>query len=121
MYTEEAKKRWPEQYKESQKRLGKLSKVEQQALFKQGNQNTEEIAELFKTGYAPESNEVQNVIAKHYKWVCSFWTPTKAAYIGLGEMYVTDPRFTATYDNIVSGLATFMQNSMKIWATKNLA
>ena len=121
MYTKEAQQRWPDEYKESQKRLDKLSEDDQQALFNQGDQNHEEIAELFKAGLSPEHDEVQAIIAKHYELVSSFWTPSKAAYIGLGEMYVTDKRFTAFYDNIAPGLAAFMQNSMKIWAINNLA
>ena len=120
MYTEEALQRWPNQYKESQKRLDKLSKEEQQDLFNQGDQNHEEIAELFKAGLSSEHDEVQAVIAKHYEWVSAFWKPNKEAYIGLGEMYVSDERFTAYYDKIEPGLAVFMLNSMKIWATNNL-
>ena len=121
MYTEEAQQRWPDQYKESQQHLDKLSKEEQQALFNQGDQNSEEIAKLFKDGLSPEHDEVQAVIAKHYEWVSGFWTPSKAAYVGLGEMYVTDERFTAFYDKIAPGLASFMKQSMTIWANNNLA
>ena len=120
MYKEEAQQRWPDQYKESQQRLDKLSKEEQQALFNQGDQNSDEIAELFKANLSPEHDEVQAVIAKHYKWVSAFWTPSKAAYIGLGEMYVTDERFTAFYDKIAPGLASFMKQSITIWANNNL-
>ena len=120
MYTDEAQQRWPDQYKESQQRLDRLSKEEQQALFNQGDQNSEEIAQLFKAGLSPEHDEVQAVIAKHYEWVSAFWTPSKAAYIGLGEMYVTDERFTAFYDKIAPGLASFMKHSMTIWANNNL-
>jgi MerR family transcriptional regulator, thiopeptide resistance regulator len=29
-------------------------------------------------------------------------------YRGLGQMYVDDPRFTATYDKVRPGLAIFM-------------
>ena len=120
MYTEEALQSWPDQYKESQKRLDKLSKEEQQDLFHQGDQNHEDIAELFKAGLSSEHDEVQAVIAKHYEWVSAFWTPSKAAYVGLGEMYVTDERFTAFYDKIAPGLASFMKQSITIWANNNL-
>ena len=120
MYTEEALQSWPDQYKESQKRLDKLSKEEQQDLFHQGDQNHEDVAELFKAGLSSEHDEVQAVIAKHYEWVSAFWTPSKAAYVGLGEMYVTDERFTAFYDKIAPGLASFMKQSITIWANNNL-
>ena len=33
-------------------------------------------------------------------------------YRGLGQMYVDDPRFTATYDKVRPGLAVFMRDAM---------
>jgi hypothetical protein len=120
-YANEAQQRWPNQYVESQQRLKRLSKDEQQALFEAGNQNHSDLADLFKAGESAEAEAVQLVIAKHYKWVAAFWTPNREAYIGLGEMYVEDPRFTATYDKFAPGLAEFMRDAMRIWANANLA
>jgi hypothetical protein len=120
-YASEAQERWPNQYVESQQRLKRLSKDEQQALFEAGNQNHVDLAELFKAGESVESEAVQLAIGKHYKWVAAFWTPNREAYIGLGEMYVADPRFTANYDKFAPGLAVFMRDAMRIWGNANLA
>ncbi len=120
-YADEAQQRWPDQYAESQRRLKRLSKDEQKALFEAGNQNHLDLAELFKAGESAGSEAVQQVIAKHYEWVAAFWTPNREAYINLGEMYVSDPRFTAHYDKFAPGLAVFMRDAMRIWANANLA
>lgn len=119
-YAEEAQERWPDNYSESQRRLKKLSKEQQQAVFDQGNQNHIDLAELFKAGLTADSNEVQQVIARHYNWICEFWTPNKDAYINLGAMYVADPRFKANYEKFAPGMAVFMRDAMKVWANANL-
>lgn len=120
-YAQEAQERWPDNYAESQRRLKKLSKEQQQAVFDRGNQNHIDLAELFKAGLTADENKVQQVIARHYSWICEFWTPNKDAYINLGEMYVADPRFAANYDKFAPGLAVFMRDAMRIWANANLA
>jgi hypothetical protein len=119
-YADEAQERWPDNYAESQRRLKKLTKEQQHAVFEQGNQNHMDLAELFKAGLTAGENEVQQVIARHYSWICEFWTPNKDAYINLGEMYVADPRFTATYDKFAPGMAVFMRDAMRVWANANL-
>lgn len=41
------------------------------------------------------------------------------AFEGLGELYVTDERFTENIDKFGKGLAKFMRDAMKIYAKKN--
>ena len=119
-YAEEASERWPNQYAESQRRLGKLSDTEKRELFARTEENHQMLAKPFTSGQAADSDEVQQAIASHYGWVSAFWTPDRAAYIGLGEMYVADPRFAANYDKYASGLAVFMRDAMAVWANENL-
>ena len=120
-YAQEAQERWPDKYQESQQRLSKLSKSEQQAIFEEMGSNTLDLAQLMKTGKEPQSTEVQQAIARHYKWLSNFWIADQKAYIALGEMYVSDPRFTANYDKYEPGLASFMSAAMTAWALANLA
>ena len=119
-YAEEASERWPDKYAESQRRLGKLTDTEKRELFARTEENHQMLAKLFTSGHAANSEEVQQAIANHYGWVSAFWTPSREAYIGLGEMYVSDPRFAANYDKYAAGLAHFMRDAMKIWANENL-
>lgn len=119
-YAEEASERWPDKFAESQLRLGKLSDQEKRDLFTRTEENHQTLARLFTSGQSVGSDEVQQAIANHYGWVSAFWTPDRAAYIGLGEMYVSDSRFAANYDKYALGLAVFMRDAMKIWANENL-
>lgn len=118
---EEAQQRWPDQYAETQRRLRSMSKDEQRALFETGNQTHRELAALFVAGASVEDDTVQRLIGQHYGWVAAFWTPSREAYIALGEMYVADARFTATYDGFAPGLAPFMRDAMRVWAMANLS
>jgi len=119
-YSAEASERWPDQYAESQRRLWKLTDAQKRELFAKTEQNHQRLAKLFLAGESNDSPVVQAAIADHYDWVSAFWTPNKAAYIALGEMYVADSRFAANYDKYAAGLAAFMKDAMAIWAEQNL-
>ena len=119
-YAEEAEARWANEYRASVKRFGLLTDEEQAAAVDRGEQVRDEIAELFTSG-SPASDElVQLLIASHYEWVCLFWTPNREQYIGLGEMYGQDPRFTEFYDKKANGLANFVGEAIRLWSEENL-
>lgn len=120
-YAQEAAQRWPVEYVESNLKLKSMSKQDQQKLFKLGSDNIKEIADAFILQKDTNSAEVQRLVAVHYNWVSVFWTPTKDAYIGLGELYVTDERFAQNYDKYAPGCAAFMAEAMQIYAQENLS
>ena len=119
-HASEASERWPDQYAESQRRMGRLTEQQKRELFERTEQNHQELAALFSSGADVSAAEVQDAIAEHYGWVSAFWTPSRDAYIGLGEMYVSDERFAANYDKYAPGLAVFLRDAMAIWAKANL-
>ena len=120
-YAKEAAERWPEEYVASNLKLESMSKEDQQKLFNLGSENIKDIADVFLLQKPAESKEVQDLIKIHYNWVSVFWVPTKDAYIGLGKMYVSDPRFTHNYDKHAPGCAEFMAKAMQIYAEQNLS
>ena len=119
-YATEAAERWPEAYAESNRRLARLSSDEQRAVFEQGGFISQRLAEEFLAGENIESDAVQTIIGEHYRWITNFWTPNQAAYRGLGEMYVADPRFAANYESLATGLADFMRQAMSHYAFAQL-
>ena len=119
-YLQEANELWPESYQESQNNLKRLSQQEQKQVFAETTALQLDAAQLMRNGEAIDSALVQQLIARHYKWLCNFWTPNKEAYISLGEMYASDPRFAANYDKHEVGLAVFMREAMTSWACENL-
>ncbi|MFC0517208.1 MerR family transcriptional regulator [Mucilaginibacter angelicae] len=76
--------------------------------------------------YLPESDEVQEQIARHYTNIRSFWgvtdpTDLKAeTYKGLAELYVTDERYTAADGNPDPEFASFMRSGMLYFADTKL-
>jgi len=120
-YAKEVAERWPEEYVASNLKLTSMSKEDQQKLFNLGGENIKDVADAFLLQKPAESKEVQDLIKIHYNWVSVFWVPTKDAYIGLGQMYVSDPRFTQNYDKHSPGCAEFMAKAMQIYAEQNLS
>ena len=119
-YAKEVESRWPKEYVESNLKLKSMSKADQKKLFELGDENIKNVADAFVMQKAASSNEVQSLIKVHYNWVSVFWKPNKDAYIGLGKMYVEDPRFSINYDKYAPGCAEFMAEAMQIYAQENL-
>jgi DNA-binding transcriptional MerR regulator len=72
----------------------------------------------------PTSDAVQSLIAKHYEIIRKFWgthgerDPQQEAYAGLGDLYVSDERYTTFAGKPNVQYAAFMQKAMKHFASK---
>ncbi|MBT2495440.1 MerR family transcriptional regulator [Microbacterium sp. ISL-59] len=83
-----------------------------------------------ESGIDPASAEAQDVARRHVEWLTGIpGTPAavpggdvKAYVIGLGEMYVADPRFGANYATSSGGThgAEFVRDALRIYAEGNL-
>ena len=74
-------------------------------------------------GLSADDPEVQAIARRQHEWIAVGWQgrePTAEAFTGLGEMYVADPRFAATYDRHGEGAASFVRDAMKAYAERNL-
>lgn len=78
-----------------------------------------EVNETLKAAFAegdPAGELAQKACELHKKWLCYFWDHySKEAHIGLAQMYVDDPRFTAYYDKIAVGCAEFLRDAILIY------
>lgn len=80
----------------------------------------EKVAALMHSGAQPDSPATLELMAEHYAMVAQFWTPDRASYTGLGELYVEDPEFKARYDARAAGLAEYLRDSTAAYATARL-
>jgi DNA-binding transcriptional MerR regulator len=90
--------------------------------FARLNAEREEITEAL---YAllhlpPDSPAVQAQVARHFQNIRAFWGPQvgaggrlAAAYRGLGQLYVDDPRFTARHGQPAPEFAQFLSRAMQ--------
>ena len=78
---------------------------------------TRELADRFTAGAAPADAEVQALVERHRLQIDRWFYPCPIEMqVNLGEMYVADPRFTATYDRYRPGLARFLRDAIRVKA-----
>ena len=121
-YEDEARQRWgkSKEFEESIRRTKAYTKQDWDAIKQEGGEITQNLANLMDRN--PADPEVQQWIARHHRQINDrFYQCSAEVYRGLGDMYVSDPRFTAVYDNVKPGLAEFMQRAMHVYADTTLA
>jgi hypothetical protein len=50
-----------------------------------------------------------------------FYDCSYEIHVGLGQMYIDDPRFTATYEAIAPGLAAYLNDAIQANAARHAA
>lgn len=101
----------------SENYLRQLSKEQIQALKSEASDVIERLISLMTK--APDDPLVQKYIARHYQVIRKFWgtanmvDPQWEAYRGLGELYVSDPRFTQVDGRPNAEFARFMRDAMR--------
>ena len=81
------------------------------------------MAKALVDGLPVESSAVTALMRRQHAWIGKSWNkPAPAvAFVGLGQMYVDDPRFRERYDGRQAGLAEYMAAAMKSFAERELA
>jgi len=112
----EAKKRWGNTaaYKESEKKMRSMTKEQMEVIKNEGDMILKEAVGLIDQDV--HSKEVQDLIAKHYKHLSNFYTPSPEMYKGLAEMYIGDTRFKEYFAEYHPKLPQFMHEAMIVFA-----
>ena len=114
-HREEVEQRWGKQaYADSDRWWRSLSDAEKQGFQQEKRDIAAAFGEVAATGAAPDSDEAQAVVARHVAWLSGPTTVSPEYLIGLGEMYVADPRFGANYP----GYAEFVRDAMRVHAER---
>ena len=111
---QEAKERWghTDAYKESEQKLRTMDKAGWDKIKQEGHDILSKGAALIERGISPDSPEAEALIAEHYRHLHNFYTPSYEMYKGLADMYVTDPRFRAHFEQYHKDLPQFMHDAM---------
>lgn len=73
------------------------------------------LKEAFLAG-DPSSETAQHACAMHQEWLSYTWPQyTKAAHMGLGEMYLADERFKSYYDSEEEGITEFLRDALRVY------
>ena len=120
-YEQEVTERWGrEAYEKSDRWWRSLSEADKKAFMQQQHDIAADFGAAHLAGKTPDSDEVQAITHRQFEWLSHTTDPRKGYFIGLGELYVADPRFTANYDRHGAGTAAFIRDAMKVYAERNL-
>lgn len=105
-----------ETVRESNRRWKAYGKEKQQQILAEARTIYEDMIAAMPEGAG--SAEAQAIVARWRKNMDYFWTPNLEQLQGLAEMYVNDPRFRATYDQMHPQLAEFMQEAVRVYVER---
>lgn len=114
-YDEEVRHRWgdTDAWRESRRRTARYTKEDWLRIKAAMDENTRAFADLMAAGTAPDSEEAMDLAEEHRQQICgNFYACDYPLHVGLAEMYVADPRFTATYDATRPGLAAYLREAI---------
>lgn len=122
-YREEVAERWGAQAWADSDRWWRSLGAERQARFRE---ETAAIIEAWRqahaAGLAPDSDQAQALAERQWRWIEAAWGGkelTAEAFIGLGELYVADPRFGANYRRAEGdGGPEFVRDAMRVHAER---
>jgi len=113
-----------EQVAHGHERLKGLSKGDWQQLIREGEDINAQLVKALELGLKPDSDPVQELVARHHKMIRFFWEPQikadKERSIGLGQFYNEHDEMRTHYDKFHPKLAEFLAKAIKIFADKNL-
>lgn len=121
LFAEEARRRWgnTDAYRQSVERTKQWTKQDYEAVRAETDAATRALGDVSDL---PVSDErVQELIVRHRGLISRFYDCSDEIYLGLGEMYVSDPRFTEYYDAVKPGLARFLKDAIAFSVKKGVA
>lgn len=114
-HEDEARERWgdTDAYKESARRTSRYTKEDWARFKAESEQINARIVGLMDEGVAPDDPRAMDAVdaarLQIDKW---FYPCSKQMHCGLAEMYIADPRFTASYEKIHAGMARYVHDAI---------
>lgn len=124
-HKEEVEERWgAEAYADADRWWRSLSEAGKQEFRAELDALVTEYADASAREVPVGSPEVQALTARLHTWMGTGWggTPPSAdAFAGLGDLYVADPRYGATFSADGRSFAHYVRDAMTVYAVDNLA
>lgn len=117
-YAGEAEQRWggTDAYKESMRRTARYTKEDWKRIGEQSAAIYSDLADLMRADVPADDPRTQVAIERQWKSIDeNFYPCSMEIYGGLGEMYVTDQRFTKNIDKAGAGLALYLRDGIRVF------
>ena len=111
----EAEERWggTDTFRESQRRVARYTKADWDLIKAEAAEYGERLVAAMRAGTPADSVEAMDAAEAHRQHISRwFYDCSHEIHRGLGQMYVDDPRFTATYESIAPGLAVYLRDAI---------
>lgn len=114
-YQAEAEERWgdTDAWKQSQRRTANYSKEAWQQIKDEMDAINADYVELMRTGVPPEAEVAMDVAEAARQHICRwFYDCPPQMHANIAQMYISDPRFERTYEEIAEGLSRFVHDAV---------
>jgi DNA-binding transcriptional MerR regulator len=115
-YAEEAEERWggTDAYKESQRRVSSYTKDDWLKMRAEQEDLNARLARAVRDGASPTAESSMDLAEEHRQQISRwFYDCGYEMHVGLGVMYLADPRFKAHYEDLQPGLAEFLNGAIE--------
>lgn len=114
-HAQEAETRWgnTEPYRESARRTSSYTKDDWARMKAEGAEINERLVAALRAGLPADGPEAMDAAEAHRQQISRwFYECSAEMHVGLGEMYIADPRFTKTYEDAAPGLAHYLHDAI---------
>lgn len=110
----EAQERWgtTEAWRQSAERNADLTTDDYRRIKAETDALNADMADAKRRGVDPASDEAAALAERHLASIDQFYDCSYAQQRCLADMYLADPRFTKTYDDVESGLAQWVHDAI---------
>lgn len=115
-HADEARERWgtTEAYQESTRRTASYSDADWERFRYESEASMLALADALAAGLPPDSAQAMDAAERARLLIDAWFYPcSREMHLSLGEMYIADPRFTATYEKIRPGLARYVRDAIE--------
>lgn len=123
-YQAEAEERWGETdaWQQSQARTKQYSRSDWEAIKTEQEETTLAFVRAMQAGLPASSTEAMDAAEAHRRHIHDrFYDLGHDMHRGLADMYLADPRFTKTYEDVHQGLAQYVHDAIHANAARHAA
>jgi DNA-binding transcriptional MerR regulator len=113
-YEAEAQQRWGESdaWKQSRERTARYTKADWEQVKAEQEAVGRAFVAAMEAGVPPTSEAAMDAAELHRASIGRFYDCSYAMQRGLADMYLADPRFTKTYEDIREGMAQYVRDAI---------
>jgi DNA-binding transcriptional MerR regulator len=119
----EAEERWgdTDAWRQSQERTKGFTRADWEQVKAESDRTHQAFTDAMDAGVPPTSEVAMDAAELHRASMQRFYDCGYEMHRGLADMYVSDPRFTATYDEIRPGMAHYVRDAIHANADRHQA